>query len=59
MHNFATVEELTDERERVDSEYDGGLPDYLVDYFDDQERKLLKGEFFKELHHTKINKTQE
>ncbi|MFX1512612.1 MAG: phage terminase large subunit [Promethearchaeota archaeon] len=47
---FKSVEEVREERERVDSEFDGGLPDYLVDYFDEQEKKLLNKEYYDEVY---------
>jgi predicted phage terminase large subunit-like protein len=39
---FEDVEEVQEERKKIDEEYEGGLPDYLVDYFDEEEIKTMK-----------------
>ncbi len=41
------LDELRREREDLLEKYDGELPDYLVDYFDRLEEKLIAGEDFK------------
>ena len=47
------VEELTEYKKELDEKYEGGLPDYLIQYFDQEERKLLDRNFFINLSHSR------
>ena len=47
------VEELTEYKKELDEKYEGGLPDYLIQYFDQEERKLLDRNFFINLSHNR------
>lgn len=51
---FDNIEELNEERKELDSKFESGLPDYLIDYFDEKEKKLLQQEFFKQKRLAKI-----
>ena len=42
------MQEVKDKREALSSQYEDGLPNYLADYFDTEERRILSNEFFKE-----------
>lgn len=46
MLRFNSVAEVQDERRRLDGEFESGLPDYLQDYFDSEELKLVETEFY-------------
>lgn len=46
MPRFNSVAEVQDERKRLDREFESGLPDYLQDYFDNEELKLVETEFY-------------
>jgi len=35
------TKEIQDEREEVDSQYESGLPDYLIDFFDNKELQVI------------------
>lgn len=39
---------LEETREELEDKYETGLPDYLVDYFDEKERRELNSEFYRE-----------
>ena len=41
---FNSVKEVRDERAKLDEKYENGLPDYLVDYFDEEELRQIKRE---------------
>lgn len=45
---FNSIDEVQAEREKVASEYDGELPDVLMEYFDEEEIKLIKADYFKQ-----------
>lgn len=59
MPKFQNKEELSAFREELDSKYESGLPDYLKEYFDQQEKQLESNEFFTNLAHTKATSTSE
>ena len=52
---FKTVDEVREKREELDSQYEGDLPQYIVDVLDENERKLLKAEFFAQRRQYKYN----
>jgi hypothetical protein len=54
---FKTIEEVKQERERVAEQFNGELPSYLVDYFDEIELKKLSADFYKEVKSAKYNYT--
>ena len=59
MPKFKSLEELQEEKERLDKEYESGLPDYLIEYFDKAELKLLDKEYFKNISIAKAEKSFE
>ena len=59
MPKFNSVEALKEEKERLDEQYESGLPDYLVDYFDKEELKLLDREYYKGINVAKAENTFE
>jgi len=42
------LKEIREKRKEVDKEYEGGLPSYLHDYFDDKEIKEIKKEYYRQ-----------
>lgn len=56
---YDSIDDINKHRERLDSEYEGGLPDYLVDYFDDKANKLKKNQYFDNLRKLKYENTPE
>lgn len=48
-----SVEELKQERELLDSQFESGLPNYLVDYFDKEELDAIKDEFYAQIREKK------
>jgi len=51
---YDNIEELEVDRKELDSKFESGLPDYLVDFFDDKEQKIYNKEYFKQLNYNKI-----
>lgn len=45
---FESIEEVREERKIISNKFKGNLPDYLADYFDDEELKQINSEFFRE-----------
>ena len=45
---YETVEEVAEHRKELDKEYDNGLPDYLVSFFDEAEQKLKRDAYFED-----------
>jgi len=43
---FNNLEEVQEKRQELEKEFDDGLPDYLVDYFDNEEHKKLNAEYW-------------
>ena len=56
MVKYDTVQEVKDKREELSSEYEDVLPNYLADYLDDEERKILTREYFKKKYEKKYEK---
>ena len=48
MAKYESVDDLRNHREELADKYDGNLPAYLEDFFDEEENKHIKSEFFKE-----------
>lgn len=48
MPKFSSSKEVKDEREKLHSQFEGGLPDYLVEYFDQEELKQINREVYAE-----------
>lgn len=46
MAKFNSSAEVREERNKISEQFDGGLPDYLQDYFDEQELKHVETEYF-------------
>jgi len=46
---YSSVDEVEKHRKELAKEYDGKLPDYLHDYFDDEREKVLREEFYREV----------
>jgi len=46
MAKFTSIEEVQEKKEEVAKEYDGKLPNYLEDYFSEEENKIKRNEFF-------------
>jgi len=57
MGKFKSVEDLQEARQELSESYEEGLPNYLTDYFDDEELKLKKKEFFTELRESRKSKS--
>ena len=56
---YETIEELAEHRKELDKEYDSGLPDYLIDFFDEAEQKLKRDAYFEEKKRLKYSSTSE
>lgn len=56
---YNSVEEIQKHREELDSEYDSGLPPYLVQYFDEAEKKKKSQDYFDEKRRLKYSTTNE
>jgi predicted phage terminase large subunit-like protein len=56
---YNSLEELNKHREKLDKEYDEGLPDYLREFFDQTANKLKKDEFFAEKRKLKYTSSNE
>lgn len=54
---YKTIEELDNDRKELDSKFEAGLPDYLIEFFDDKEQKLLRQEFMRQKMLAKISHT--
>uniref|UniRef100_A0A6M3JYA4 Putative homing endonuclease n=1 Tax=viral metagenome TaxID=1070528 RepID=A0A6M3JYA4_9ZZZZ len=57
MKKFNSVEEVQEERKEIAEKFSGDLPDYLSDYFDSEELKLVRSEYFRERWHEKSSYT--
>lgn len=45
---FESVAEVREERKKINDKFKGKLPDYLADYFDDEELRQIDNEFYRE-----------
>jgi len=59
MSQKKTVEEIKSERVELDKKFEGGLPDYLVTYFDEKELEAAKTEHYKEIASYKWQNTKD
>lgn len=59
MPKFTSVENIRSERLRLDSEFESGLPDYLQDYFDEEEFKFVERKFYDDKRTAKYEHTVE
>ena len=59
MAKFESVDEVHQKRKELSDEYEGKLPEYLENYFDEEENKIRKDEFFRQRHQNKYKYTSE
>lgn len=48
MTKFESVEEVKNLRKELDNKFESEIPDYLLNYLDEQEEKLLQKEYFRQ-----------
>jgi len=54
---FKTLEDLIEKRKSVFEKFSGELPDYLIDYFDEEEKRLVKDKLFTDIREAKYSHT--